>query len=163
MYIHLSAFIMSQFPCRYACTPQRTFIISSISLIPYCALWALSYTFVPFSLVLRYGLHWSVNSNYILLLPSFILRLLMKIVFTFSFHLNTYISNLAYHLLFSFFVFVWECQVRNFLFSDCISDVFAHRVFSLDLVDEGLDGLLIFFSVRWTPLGKNGIFELGCS
>ena len=114
MYIHLSAFIMSQFPCRYACTPQRTFIISSISLIPYCALWALSYTFVPFSLVLRYGLHWSVNSNYILLLPSFILRLLMKIVFTFSFHLNTYISNLAYHLLFSFFVLFGSAKSGTF-------------------------------------------------
>ena len=65
-----------------------------------------------------------------------------------SLHILLPLEHLHIKLGISFIVFllcfVWEYQVQNFLFSDYFSNVNAHRVFSLDLVDEGLDGLLIF-------------------
>ena len=144
--------------CAYM--PQTTLLMSSSSLMPSCELWSLLYYFGLFSLILRDGLHWSVNSKYVFLLPSSIRILLIKTVFSFSFHSNTSISNSASDWFLSFLV-SWGAPNPPLFFIRFFSKVDTHEVFLLDVVDEGFNGVLIFIGIRWVPFSEYSVFYLG--
>ena len=57
--------------------------------------------------------------------------------------------------------FSQELQVRHFHLLGCLSKVDSNIVFSLDVVDKSFYVFLIFCGARWTPLGEDGVFELG--
>ena len=141
--------------------PQGTLIMRYRSFIPSCALFKLSYPSVPFSLVLMDGPHWWENSVYSFLFTSYMLHLLTKKLFLFSFHLNTSVSNSASDWLLSFLVLFESDKYGTFSFLDCFSEVDARGLFSLDVVNEGFNGVLIFPTVTRTILGKDGVYEIG--
>ena len=81
---------MAHVPFIYASIPQTTLLITSRSFMLYCALWDLSYTLAPFSLVLREGSYWSTNSEYNLFFNSYMLCLFPKVVLPLYFHSDNF-------------------------------------------------------------------------
>ena len=88
------------------------------------------------------------------------LRLLPNTVFELYFHSKTPTSNSASDELLYFFLFDRECQFRYFSLLDCLYKVYSHGLFSLDIVDEGFYGILIFFGIIWVPICEYGILNI---
>ena len=52
-------------------------------------------------------------------------------------------------------------QILHFYFLDCLPEVYTRGLFSLDIVDEGFYGFLIFYGVIWVPSDEDRVFDLG--
>ena len=104
--------------------------------------------------------HWYVNSNYKFVFPSSVLHQFPKTVFALSFWSNVSISKSAPGWLLAFVVLVGAYQIRKFSLLDCLSKLYAHGVFSLEVVNEGFNGFPIFCGIRWALLGEYRVFSL---